>query len=97
MNIFVAIEQVSKWNYFANSDKVIQIISTFTYYLIKCKKRKKVRNMGLEGLSWVTLSPERQVTTSLRSNIILNDFSLLPCQLMQGLPRIMLLPNPVNF
>lgn len=41
MNIFVAIEQISKWNYFANSDKVIQIISTFTYYLIKCKKRKK--------------------------------------------------------
>lgn len=53
--------------------------------------------MGLEGLSWVTLSPERQVTTSLGSNIILNDFSLLPCQLVQGLPRIMLLPDPVNF
>lgn len=41
MNIFVAIEQVSELNYFANSDEVIQIISEGTYYLIKCKRKKK--------------------------------------------------------
>lgn len=52
--------------------------------------------MRLEGLSWVTLSPARQVSASLGSNIILNDFSLLPCQLLQGLPRTMLLSAPVN-
>lgn len=68
-NIFVAIEQISELNYFANSDKVIQFVSEGTYYLIKCKRRKKkVRNMRLEGLSWVTLSPEREVTASLGSN-----------------------------
>lgn len=41
MNIFVAIEQACELNYFANSDKVIQIISEGTYGLIKCKRRKK--------------------------------------------------------
>lgn len=98
MNILVAIERIAELNYFANSDKVIQIVSEGNYYLIKCKrggKKKKVRNTSLEGLSWVTLSPETQVTTSLGS-IILNDFSLLPWQLLQGLPRTVLLPAPTN-
>lgn len=40
MNIFVVIEQISGFNYFANSDKVIQIISEVTYYLIKYKRGK---------------------------------------------------------
>lgn len=41
MNIFVAIERIAELNYFANSDKVIQIISEGNYYLIKCKRGKK--------------------------------------------------------
>lgn len=53
--------------------------------------------MRLEGLSWVTLSSERQVTTSLGSNTNLNGFSLLPYQLLQGLPRTTLFPAPVKF
>jgi len=49
MNIFMAIEQISELNYFANSDEVIQIISEDSYYLIKCKtKKKKKKNQKHE-------------------------------------------------
>lgn len=63
MNIFMTIERISELNYIVSNDKVTQLISGSTYYLIRCKRKNKGsfnhRNARLERISWVTLYPKR--------------------------------------
>lgn len=74
MNIFLTIERISELNYTVSNDKVTQLISGSTYYLVRCKGKNKGsfnhRNMRLERISWVALYPERDLLCG--SNIILN-------------------------
>lgn len=98
MNIFLTIERISELNYTVSNDKVTQLISGSTYYLVRCKGKNKGsfnhRNVSLERISWVALYPERDPVVWVQHHLK----CLLcypPSSLKEG-PSTTLLLAPVN-